>query len=220
MNINSEKIKQAATYANLTPQIAGRLRDFFLHTGDKNGEREIDEWMNASPANEHLFDILVEVNREGIGAPQLEMLVKIAKRKTSPWPRIWRGVKFGLLVLVAILLLDYFIPTHPLSRLVYGVDPADRDLDQTTITTAEASRTIWLADSTKIELQPHSMARYPNELSWSTRKLKIAGNVLVTVRGSLETPFRLEAGEFKIETYKDALIRYENDKLTLEALHP
>jgi ferric-dicitrate binding protein FerR (iron transport regulator) len=219
-DITYQKVKQAATYADLTPQIAVQLKNMFLHLEDENKPNDIDEWMHASTANENLFDLLCVVNREGTGAPYMEMLVRMAKKRANPLYQYRKTVLVGLIVILIILVLDFIIPAHPLSRLVYGDHPADRTLDQTTVTTAAEGRTIWLDDSTRIDLGPHSMARYPNELSWSTRKLKITGTATVTVRGSVDQPFRLVAGEYKFETYKDAVIRYENDKLTVEALHP
>jgi ferric-dicitrate binding protein FerR (iron transport regulator) len=176
--------------------------------------------MHASNANDHLFDLLCVANRDGTGEPYMNMIIKMAKQRVNPFYRYRQAIKVGLMAIFVILLLDYFIPVHPLSRLVYGAHPADRTLDQTTVTTDAEARTIWLSDSTRIDLQPHSMARYPNDFSWSTRKLKITGTATITVRGSLETPFKLEAGDYTVQTYKDALIRYENNKLTLEALHP
>lgn len=220
MKVTMESVRQAAKHADLNPHIANQLRDFFLHLADQDEQNDIDDWMHASPANDHLFDLLCVANKDGTGEPYMNMILKMAKQRVNPLYRYRQAVIIGLLSIIVILLLDYFIPTHPLSRLVYGTNPADRTLDQTTVTTDTEARTIWLADSTRIELQPHSMARYPNELSWSNRMLKISGTATVMIKGSVETPFRLMAGDFKVETYNDALIRYENNKLTLEALHP
>lgn len=219
-DINYQKVKQAAAYADLTPQIAIQLKNLFLRLVDQDTPNDIDDWMHASTANENLFDLLCVVNREGTGAPYMEMLVRIAKRRANPLYIYRQALLVGVLAILFILLLDYFIPSHPISRLVYGAHPADRTLDQNMVSTDTESRTIWLADSTKIELQPHSMARYPNDLSWSTRKVKIIGSAIITVRGSFDEPFQLVAGEYKFETYKDVVIRYENNKLTVEALHP
>lgn len=219
-DINYQKFKQAAMYADLTPKIAFQLKNLFLHLVDQDEQNDIDDWLHASAANDHFFDLLCVINKDGTGGPYMEMLVKMAKRRANPLYKYRDALLIGLLAILVILLLDYFIPTHPLSTLVYGAHPADRTLDQTTITTDKEGRTIWLSDSTKVELQPHSMARYPNELSWTNRMLKIIGSATVTVRGSFDEPFQLVAGEYKFETYKNVVIRYENDKLTVEALHP
>lgn len=219
-DINYQKVKQAAAYADLTPRIAFQLKNLFLHLVDQDTPNDIDDWMHASTANENLFDLLCVVNREGTGAPYMEMLVRMAKRRANPLYIYRQALLIGVLAILFILLLDFIIPSHPLSRMVYGANPADRMLDLTTVTTTTESQTFWLADSTKIELQPHSMVRYPNELSWSNRMVKIAGSAIITVRGLIDKPFQVEAGDYKIKIYRDAMIRYENDKLTVEALHP
>lgn len=220
MKVTLDSVRQAAKHADLNPHIANQLRNLFLNLTDPDEQNNIDEWLHASAANDHLFDMLCVANKDGTGEPYMDMITKMAKRRVNPFYRYWHLIKVGLLAIIAILMLDYFIPTHPLSRLVYGADPSERMLDQTTVTTDAEARTIWLADSTRIDLQPYSMARYPNELSWASRRLTISGSATIAVRGSLETPFKLEVGDYTIQTYKDALIRCENNKLTLEALHP
>lgn len=217
---NIQKVKKAAKDATFTPAMAKKIRDFFLQKTTKQDHDEIDDWMHYSPANDHLFDVLCEVRGDGDCTPYTNLLIKMAKIRDNPFYKYRQAILTGLFGLLVLLILDYIIPAHPLSSLVYGANPAERTLDQTTITTDNESRTIWLSDSTKVELQPHSMARYPNELSWTNRMLKVIGSATVTVRGSFDEPFRLVAGEYKFETYKNVVIRYENDKLTVEALHP
>jgi ferric-dicitrate binding protein FerR (iron transport regulator) len=216
MNTIKQQLEYTASFADLTPRIASLLQRFFLDMATKDEELEIDEWMNASKGNESLFDLLVEVNRNGTGAGSMALLMKLAKRTPRKPSRLKKYLWLAFWVILAILFLDYFIPGHPLSRLFYGSKPADRTLTLTTVTTTDSLKTIWLPDSTRVDLMPHSSASFPNDLSWQTRKLTLNGDARVTVRAADSKPFELQAGPHVYSTNKATTIQYEHGKLTVE----
>lgn len=216
MQVTIESLRQAAKDADLTPRIAYQLRDFFLELRRETSFKELDDWVHAGAANDQLFELLAESRLDGRLVPNLNLVIKLAKRSVNPFYRYREALKIALMALLVILLLDYFIPSHPLSRLVFGEGTTGLALGQTTVHTNSEARTIWLADSTRIELQPNSTAHYPNELSWSNRSLKINGAATITARGSLQNPLQLEAGKYIVQVSDDAVVHYDQEQLTME----
>lgn len=216
MNTIKQQLEYTASFADLNPRIASLLQRFFLDMATNEEELELDEWMYASKGNEALFDYLVEVNRTGTGADAMTQLVKLAEKSTrKPFP-LKKVLKIAGWTALVILLLDYFIPVHPISRLIYGPNPKELALEKTTISTGDAPKTVWLPDSSRVDLMPHATITYPNELSWDSRKLILIGDARVFLRASATTPFELKAGPHVYSTSLATTIQYEHGKLTVE----
>jgi ferric-dicitrate binding protein FerR (iron transport regulator) len=150
---------------------------------------ELDEWMNESQANETLFDLMIEANKGGTGAASFHLLMKLVKK--SPPKPMSRKKKFMLsclLVVVVVLLLDHFMPSHPLSKLVYG--PKGPNFVERTVVTGDETKTVWLPDSSRVELLPHSKIGFPNDFFWSRKRVELTGSAKFDVRASGEYPFK------------------------------
>lgn len=216
MNETMFIMQQTADRADLEPGIVYKIRAFFQHPESEQYADDIDAWMHTRYANEHLFDLLLEEKHNGNFDLYMNMVLKKAKRRVNPLYRYGpSAAKWGLTIILGILILDLLIPSHPLKRLVFGINPPAFSFALNTVSTDSEAKTISLEDGTKIELQPHSMVQYPNALSATNRKLKITGSARLAVRGSLENPLQVEAGKYLVQTYNDALIRYEGGRLTV-----
>jgi hypothetical protein len=64
-----------------------------------------------------------------------------------------------ILLILLVVLVDYLIPMHPINRWLYGKENGDPNIGAVIVTTADETKTIWLPDSTRIDLLPHSSIR-------------------------------------------------------------
>ncbi len=55
-----ERIQELAAYTTITPHSIELLDKFFQHTATAEEKDELDEWLHESPANDQLFEHLLE----------------------------------------------------------------------------------------------------------------------------------------------------------------
>jgi ferric-dicitrate binding protein FerR (iron transport regulator) len=198
-----EEIAAVAVYANLNGRASSLLQKYFLKVATQAEKDELDEWMNESEANERLFDLLLDATCDGVGAGIIKLLYDNTKKEPVKRSRFkkWAGrVALGLLV---ILLADYFIPAHPLSKLVYGPDGPDFVTE--TAEAGDATRVVWLyPDSTRVELHPHSKLGWSANTYWYERRVQLWGSASFDIAPSKDGPFKIKAGKMWVELPKGA----------------
>lgn len=197
MNTLKQQIKEVADHANLTPRVAALIQNFFLEVASQEEKDELDEWMNESPANDRFFDMMLEANKDGTGAGSLSLLRKLVKKpkpKVNRWRKYtWRTV----LALFVLVLVDHFIPSRPLSVLILG--PLDTNFITDSVETRDESKTIWLSDSTRVDLLPHSKLGYPNNFFYYPRRVALTGSAKFYVPSSKEGPLGVGSGKVWME---------------------
>lgn len=211
-----QRIKEAAAKADLTPRAVNLLNSFFMEHSTKEERDELDIWMNESEANSNFFDLMVEVNMNGVGISSLALMMKLAKREPRKKSKYRRYIYIGLLVLLGIVILDQVIPSHPVHKLIFGNNPPKHDLLKVTVSTDGESKTMLLPDSSSVEILPHSSIRYQEDFYWGGRLVEVTGSAIFKVRKNNDLPFRVELGDAAVETTRDAIIRGEGGKLTVE----
>ena len=80
MNTLNDQIEEVAQYANLTPEAAELLKRFFLKVTTDAENQQLDDWINECPANDQLFDLLLDLNRDGTGAATMYLLKTYTKK--------------------------------------------------------------------------------------------------------------------------------------------
>ncbi|KIC91319.1 FecR domain-containing protein [Flavihumibacter solisilvae] len=175
MSTLKEQIKEVAKHANLTPRAADLLGRFFLKVTTDEESQELDDWMHESPANDQLFDLMLEFNKDGTGAAYLRLLNKVTKKpKVKRRFGVGSWILFILLGSFGIFWIETFIPSRPLSTLFMGsMETSFIDL---TAETGDTTKTVWLFDSTRIELLPHSKLEYPNDFPKKPRRVRLTGS--------------------------------------------
>jgi ferric-dicitrate binding protein FerR (iron transport regulator) len=195
MTTINDQLKLAATHADLSPDAAQLLQDFFLKLATPQQKDQLDAWLNQSEANSHFFDLLLEVNREGTGASTLQVLNKYKrkpKRKVNWVKRILLYPVYAFLLLSAV---DAFWPGGPFKQWLKGKTFSEINWTRITLSTQDQSKLIYLSDSTLVELSPNSTLIYPAEFDPLER--------VVTLKGSARFVVRKRPGEtFKVEGSK------------------
>ncbi|ULQ52141.1 FecR domain-containing protein [Flavihumibacter fluvii] len=194
-----EQITEVAVHANLTPRASFLLQRFFLEVATQQEKDELDEWMNESEANERLFDLLIPASRGGVGAGFIKLLNDLVKKEPPKKPGRFKKwmirVAIGLLV---VLLIDEIIPSHPLTRLIYG--PDGRNFVTKTVEAGDSTRVIWLLpESTRVELQPNSKLGWSDNMYWYDRKVQLWGSASFVIAPSENQQFKVKSGKMWIE---------------------
>ncbi|ULQ51716.1 FecR domain-containing protein [Flavihumibacter fluvii] len=198
MNTLKQRIIDVGAYANVTPRAAELIQRFFLDLATQEEKDELDAWMNESQANETMFDLMIEANKGGTGPAFISVLMKVVKKAPpKPMSRRKKIILRSLGVALVVLLLDHFMPSHPLSRLVYG--PKGPDFVERTVETGAETKTVWLPDSSRVELLPHSKLGYPADFFWSQKRVELTGSAKFDVRASGDAPLRVRSGDVWVE---------------------
>ena len=206
MSKMSEQLKQAATYADLNPRAAELLRNFFLNTATQAEKDELDIWMMASEANDHLFNLLVEVNRFGTGAGTLHLLVKMAQKTPRKKNRVRQVFGWLVLAFLVVTVVDLVIPGRIISSLFTDRPLKSPGFGKKTVVTQASPQVIWLADSTRVELQPYSSLTFPNDFYIDERIVTLKGSARFDVRYEDREPFRVNTGSTFAETPDGAFL--------------
>ena len=181
MNTLKQRIIDVGAYANVTPRAAELIQKFFLDLATQADKDELDAWMNESQANETMFDLMIEANKGGTGAAFISLLMKVTKKDPpKPKSRVKKYIYRSLLVVVVVLLLDEIMPTHPLTRLMYG--PKGPNFVERTVETGDETKIVYLPDSSRVELMPHSKIGFPNSFFWSPKRVELTGSAKFDVR--------------------------------------
>ncbi|ULQ51954.1 FecR domain-containing protein [Flavihumibacter fluvii] len=192
-----EQIEAVAPYANLNLRASGIIQRFFLEVATQAEKDELDEWLNESEANERLFDLLIMATRGGVGAGILKLINDLTKKEPVKRSRLKRWLGRIALGLLLLLVVDYLIPTHPLSKLVLGED--GMDFVSTTVEAGDSTRVVWLyPESTRVELQPHSKLGYSKNTYWYKRQVQVWGSASFNIAPSKEGPFKVKSGKMWI----------------------
>ncbi len=213
MSTLKHRLKEAAAQVELTPELSGILQRFFLEHSTRADRNRLDEWINESSANDHFFDLLLELGGDGTGAATIATLRKYTQkppRKTSRF-RKWAWRITGIVLLV--LLLDHFMPSHPLSRLVKGRDVQNPSYSKTVVQTAGDTKTLWLPDSSRIVLLPHSSVGFREAVFIDVRSMEFNGSGRFEVRNNtwpLETDLngwtlKVQQGSFEVASSGDTI---------------
>lgn len=194
MSTLKEEIMAVAAYANTSPKATELLKKYFLDLATQADKDELDLWLQESAANEALFDLLLRLSPGGGGGGILKILIDITDKvpvKKSRWKWWANRIAIGIALL---LLLDYLIPSAPVTRLLFGSDGID--FATTTVEAGDSVRVVWLyPESTRVELQPHAKLGYSKNLYWYQRNVRLWGNARFDVAPSKEGPLRLHAGK-------------------------
>lgn len=194
MSTLKEEIMAVAAYANTSPKATELLKKYFLDLATQADKDELDLWLQESAANEALFDLLLRLSPGGGGGGILKILIDITDKvpvKKSRWKWWANRIAIGIALL---LLLDYLIPSAPVTRLLFGSDGID--FVTTTVEAGDSVRVVWLyPESTRVELQPHAKLGYSKNLYWYQRNVRLWGNARFDVAPSKEGPLRLHAGK-------------------------
>ena len=216
MNTLKQRIIDVGAHANVTPRAAELIQKFFLDLATQDDKDELDAWMNESQANETMFDLMIEANKGGTGAAFLSLLMKVTKKAPrKPMSRRRKYIYRGLLVALVVLLLDHFMPTHPLSRLIYG--PKGPNFVERTVETGDETKIVYLPDSSRVELMPHSKIGFPNSFFWSEKRVELTGSAKFDVRVYGDYPFMVRSGDIWLETHSGSFtILNESGKMVLK----
>lgn len=198
MNTLKQRVIEVGAYANVTPRAADLIQRFFLDMATPAEKDELDAWLNESQANETMFDLMIEANKTGSGASFISLLRKVVKKDPpKPMSRRKKFIYGFLAVTVVVLLLDHFMPTHPLSRLVYG--PKGPDFVERTVETGAETKIVWLPDSTRVELMPYSKIGFPESFFWSQKRVELTGSAKFDVRVYGDYPLNVRSGNIWVE---------------------
>jgi len=197
----NEEMSAVAGYANLTPRAAELLQKFLLELASQQDKDELDEWLNESEANERLFDLLLEKTRGGVGAGILKFLMDHTKKEPVKKSKIKFWLNRIAIGIIIALVLDYIIPSHPLSTLILGDE--EPNFVTKTVEAGDSVKVVWMyPDSTRIELQPHSKLGYSKNLYWYDRKVQLWGTAKFFVTPSKDGWFKVKYGKLWVELPK------------------
>ncbi len=208
----SKELEQAATVANLTPRAAHLLRNFFLKLATQEEKDELDIWMNESEANSHLFDLLLDANIDGTGAGTMHLLIKKAKKEPRKRNIIFKILGWGVVAIIVLTMIDIFIPGRIVSRLTTNDELKQISWKKITVETGDQPKTIWLADSTRVDLMPHSSMYFPEDFYFYDRLVKLKGSAKFDVRYMNREPFRVELEGVYAQSVKGAF-SLQNDSI-------
>lgn len=195
MTTLKDQLKLAATQADLHPEAAQLLQDFFLKLATPQQKDALDVWLNEREANSHFFDLLLELNREGTGASTLQVLNQYKrkeKRKVNWIKRILLYLLYAFLILSAV---DAFLPTGPFKQWWRGKSFSEITWTRLTVSTQEQSKIIYLSDSSLVELLPHSTLIFPEELDRFQRHVILKGSARFEIRKRPGEPFKVEGSK-------------------------
>ncbi|KIC94644.1 hypothetical protein [Flavihumibacter solisilvae] len=186
MNTLSLLIEALAPHANLTPRAISLLQSFFLHNTTDEEEKELTNWMHESEHNSRLFELLVEFNSNGAGASFMYLLSGGSKKPKRKWYKLGRKTKIWIIVIALPFVIQLL------------VDAFTGQFRDYTVSAGDETKTIWIpADSTRVDLQPHSTITYPSKFrAW--RLVKLTGTARFEVKSAwigglwvVTTPFGL-----------------------------
>jgi hypothetical protein len=201
----SDQIKEVAAYANLSQRASTLLQRFFLKVASEEELKELDDWMHESNANDQLFDLLLDLNRDGTGAGTIRLLTTLAKKPKYKWVP-GPGVKLILFFILGFLVLgtlEYLIwPPYPI-----------------TVTTKEETKTFWMPDSSRVDLMPHSEFTYPSRfVIW--REVRLTGSAVFKVQSDWIGALHIKSGENCIEIeYGLAKVLSDSSNLIIQQPH-
>lgn len=220
MKTLKQQLEDAAVSADLNPRASQLLRDFFLKVATKADKDELDQWLNASDANSDFFDLLLEANNEGTNTAAIALIIKYTKkpiRKKSWLKRIlWALLGFSLVM----LLINHLLPSHPMDDFLSGAKFGESTLGLDSVSTGTTGKTVWLVDSTRVDLGPGSKIRYPNELAWHRRKIQVFGQATIYMQRKTFDDFLVVYGNIEERFNKDYRITCDSTKLIIQPLNP
>jgi len=72
-----QQIREVVAYATTTPQAIELLDKFFQDTATGPDKDELDEWLNKTPANDQLFELLLILNIKPAGPGTISRVKKL-----------------------------------------------------------------------------------------------------------------------------------------------
>jgi ferric-dicitrate binding protein FerR (iron transport regulator) len=204
MNTLKQQIIDVAAYCNITPRMATVLQRFFLEIVAKEEEKELNDWINERIEHDQLFDLLCQVNKDGTGAGTMHMLIKLANKPAIQRSRREKILKRIIQAVVVIFLWDTLSDSHPISALIFG--PDGPNFVSKTVEAGDEMKTVWLYDSTRVDLHPHSKIGYAGSYFSHNRKVQLWGSATFYVQASADGPLKIKSGsdcwlEFKKGTF-------------------
>ena len=220
MKTFKQRMEEAAASADLNPRISQILRDFFLKLATQSDKDELDQWLNATDANSEFFDLLLEANNEGTNTATIALIIKHTKNPARK--KNWlKRILWGLLVFsLVILLINHLLPSHPMDDTLLGAKFGETTLGLDSVSTGVTGKTVWMFDSTRVDLGPNSKIRYPEELSWHRRKIQVFGQATIYMRRKKFDDFLVVYGKIEERFNKDYRITCDSTKLNIQPLHP
>src|SRR5262247_2337594 len=106
MSTKKQDIIEAAAKADLNPEIASLLRNFFLDLTTREEEEAIDKWLHSHKANDYFFDLLLEINHEGTGAGTIALITQLTQKLPKKVSRTRKIFRITLWAIVLLLVLD------------------------------------------------------------------------------------------------------------------
>jgi ferric-dicitrate binding protein FerR (iron transport regulator) len=211
MTTLKDQLKLAATQADLHPEAAQLLQDFFLKLATSQQKDQLDAWLNEREANSHFFDLLLELNREGTGAATLQVLKQYKQKQQRKKNIFNKYLSYAFVGFLLIAFVDQLIPGHPISRFVKGKPIRDVSLRTLTISSGDHPTIILLSDSSRVELLPNSTLTYPEDFYLRERNVKLQGSARFDIRKAAGEPFRVEGPKVFMRSVDGAfLIQQEN----------
>lgn len=220
MNTLKQRIMDVGAYANVTPRAADLIQRFFLDMATQEEKDELDAWMNESQANETFFDLMIEANKGGTGPAYISVLMKVVKKAPpKPMSRRKKFILGFLLVAFVVLMLDHFMPTHPLSRLIYG--PKGPNFVEREVASGDETKIVYLPDSTRVELMPHSKIGFPKSFFWSEKQVELTGSAKFDVHPYGDYPLNVRSGNIWVEIPSGSLtLLNDNGNLVVQQHKP
>jgi len=220
MKTLKQRLEEAAVAADLNPRVSQILRDFFLKLATQSDKDELDQWLNATDANSEFFDLLLEANNEGTNTATIALIIKYTKKpaRKKSW---FKRILWGLLVFSLVMfLLNHLLPSHPMDNFLSNTKFGETTLGLDSVSTGATGKTVWLADSTRVDLAPNSKIRYPNELSWHRRKVQVFGQATLYIRPKKFDSFLVVYGDIQQHFNSNLRITCDSAKLILQPLNP
>jgi len=220
MKTLKQRLEETAVSADLNPRISQILRDFFLKLATQSDKDELDLWLNATDANSEFFDLLLEANNEGTNTATIALIIKYTKKpaRKKNW---FKRILWGLLVFSLVMfLINHLLPSHPMDDFLSNTKFGETTLALDSVSTGATGKTVWLADSTRIDLGPGSKIRFPNELSWHRRKVQVFGQATIYMRRKTFDDFLVVYGNIEERFNEDYRITCDSTKLNIQPLHP
>jgi hypothetical protein len=140
MSTIKQRIETVAADADLNPQAAALLNNFFLNLASQAEKNALDLWLNEREANSELFDLLLDVNKDGTGAGTMALLTLLTKKTPRKMSRFSKISWLLILLILLVVLVDYLIPIHPINRWLYGKEHGDPNIGAVTVTTTDETK--------------------------------------------------------------------------------
>lgn len=165
---------------------------------DRESERLLQDWINASSYNARIYDEAVKiwrVSRLGyqseVPDPQAEwerLIERVANEKRRfAWVHLFTPLRMAatlfIIAISGILLYRYTLT---------------KATDQITISAVDEVRTIYLPDSSKVWLNLSSEITYGEDFSSSKREIDLKGQAYFTVKSDSLHPFTIQSGNTSI----------------------